>query len=119
MGGKMRLRTETSKNPSFRVSGSRVTDNPETWINPAKPEDIFGNVLMSSLVHLLVRNAQDVQYLHHHLHDDVRHRGTWSNLVWVSRRLKKFSMLKDVDKSILRCADVLSYLTTSRGKLRL
>jgi len=46
MGGKMRLRTETSKNPSFRVSGSRVTDNPETWINPAKPEDIFGNVLM-------------------------------------------------------------------------
>ena len=37
---------ETSKNPSFRVSGSQVTDNPETWINPAKPEDIFGNVLM-------------------------------------------------------------------------
>ena len=44
----MRLRTETSKNPSFRVSGSRVTDNPETWINPAKPEDIFGNVLMDA-----------------------------------------------------------------------
>ena len=75
--------------------------------------------IKSSLVHLLVRNAQDVQYLHHHFHDDVRHRGAWSNLVWVSRRLKKFSMLKDVDKSILRCADVLSYLTTSRGKLML
>ena len=44
----MRLRTETSKNPSFWVSGSRVTDNPETWINPAKPEDIFGNVLMET-----------------------------------------------------------------------
>ena len=49
---------ETSKNPSFRVSGSRVTDNPETWINPAKPEDIFGNVLMCRVV----RTATDMNF---------------------------------------------------------
>ena len=36
----------TSGNPSFRVTGFQVTDNPENWINLDKPKHIFDHVLM-------------------------------------------------------------------------
>ena len=65
----------------------------------------------SSLLYLLCRDSEDIEYFNHYLHDDVRHRHGWWNF---GIRLEAFeevlNALKDVDEGLLGCTNILSRL---------
>jgi hypothetical protein len=80
----------------------------------------IGKLTRSSLWYLLCRDSENIQYFHHYLNDDVRHRRGWWNLhVSLQTFEKVLDPHKDVDQGLLRCTDILSRLTRFEVKLGL
>jgi hypothetical protein len=80
----------------------------------------YEKLTRSSLPYLLCRDSENIQYFHHNLHDDVRHRRGWWNL---RIRLEAFEKVlysfKDVDQGLLRCTDILGRLHRCQTRLKL
>jgi hypothetical protein len=80
----------------------------------------MGSSLVRPCFISFVAIAQDIQYFHHYLNDDVRHCLGWSNLrIGLQTFEKVLDPLKDVDKCLLRCIDILNRLTSIDVKLGL
>src|SRR5216683_2180057 len=76
--------------------------------------DIFVEELLtrSSLLNFFRRNPKNREYLHHDLNDYIRHfRCQWHLGVDFEASEKTFDPLKDVDKCVLACANILSSLS--------
>jgi hypothetical protein len=77
----------------------------------------YGKLTCASLLYLLCRNSQDIQYFNHYLHYDVRHRRVWSNLgIGLQAPEEVLDAFKDVNKSLLSSDNILSRLRSFRVK---
>ena len=77
-----------------------------------------GKLTCSSLIYLLCRDSKYIQHFNHYLHDDVRHRLSWSNLgIGLHASEEVLDPLKYVNKSLLGSNNVLRRLRSSRIKL--
>ena len=73
----------------------------------------YQKLTRSSLFYLLRCNTQDIQYFHHYLHNDIRHRRAWSNLgIRLQSFEKVLDLLKDIYEYLLRRTNVFNRLTS-------
>ena len=71
----------------------------------------IGKLTRSSLSYLFSRDGENIEYFHHYLNDDVRHRRSrWNLRVRFEAFEKVLNTFKDIDQCVLRRTDVLGCL---------
>ena len=74
----------------------------------------------SSMLYLLRRDSENIQYFHHYLHNDICHCLVWFDLrIRLQTFEKVFNAFENVNQGVLRRVDILDRLTSFDVKLGL